>query len=186
MAVEFRVFLAGGVELHRVHDLDESAVDDARLLAGEHHPDEFLRFGETAGLDDDDVDAGGGLGETAEVEVEFTGVDGAAQAPVAEGDGRVAERPGDGHGVDLDVPEVVDDGTDTAASAVVEEVVEQGGLAGAQKSGEYEDRYLLRTRRLAQRAPLLTPMRAPAHGPTAYEPAHATALVGTGRLLYED
>src|SRR5690348_5529612 len=123
------MFLPGGVELHRVDDLDEPAVDDARLLAGEHHPHELLGFGESAGLDDDDIDAGGGLRQTVEVAVEFACVDGAAKAPVAEGDGGVPERARDGHGVDLDVTEVVDDGADAAASTVLEEMVEQGGLA---------------------------------------------------------
>lgn len=47
----------GLVELGGVDDLDEPAVDDAGMLAGEHHPHEFPGLGETAGLDDDDVDA---------------------------------------------------------------------------------------------------------------------------------
>ncbi|MEU9208207.1 DUF6082 family protein [Streptomyces sp. NPDC048415] len=43
-------------------------------------------------------------------------------------------------------------------------MVEQGGLAGAQKAGEDDDRDLLRTG-LAQRTTSFTPMRTPARGP---------------------
>ena len=50
------------VELGCVDDLDEPAVHDPRIVAGEHHPHELLRLGEPAGLDDDDVDPGDGLG----------------------------------------------------------------------------------------------------------------------------
>lgn len=156
---------AGLVELGGVDDLDEPAVHDPRMLAGEDHPDEFPRFGEPAGLDDDDVDAGGGAGEAFEVDVQLTGVEGAAQAAVAEGDRGVAERARHGHGVDLDGAEVVHDRADTAASAAMEEVVEQRRLAGTQESGEYDDRDLLRSAALRQRATSLTPTRAPARGP---------------------
>ncbi len=155
---------AGGVELGGVHDLDQAAVDDARVLAGEHHPHELLRLGQTAGLDDDDVDAGGGAGEAVEVAVQFADVDGAAQAAVAERDRGVAERPGHRHGVDLDGPEVVDDRSEAAAAAAVEEVVQQGRLAGAEETGEDDDRDLLGAR-LTQRATSFTPMRAPVRGP---------------------
>jgi len=151
----------GLVELGGVHDLDEAAVDDVRQLAGEHHADEFLRFGQAARLDDDDVDAGGGAGEPLEVLVEFTGVDGAAQASVAEGHGGVAEGARDGHRVDLDGPEVVHDRADTAAAAAVEKVVEQGGLSRAEESGQHDHRNLPPAAPLRHTTPL-TPVRTPA------------------------
>lgn len=106
--------VAGGVELGRVHDLDEPSVHRARIVAGEDHPDEFLRLGEAARLDDDEVDPRGGAAEPLQIAVEFARVDGAAQTAVAEGD-RGADLAGDGHGVDLDGAEVVDDDGDTVA-----------------------------------------------------------------------
>ncbi len=154
----------GVVELGGVDDLDEPAVDDPRLLGGEQHAHQFLRFGESAGLDDDDVDAGLGAGQPFQVPVEFARVDGTAQASVAQRHGGVAEGARDGHRVDLDGPEVVDDGADTAASAAVEEVVEEGGFPGAEESGEYDDRDLLRSRALPHRATSLSPTRTPARG----------------------
>ncbi len=57
MPVDTRVHGSGLLELGGIHDLDEPAVDDVRQLAGEHHADELLRFGQAARLDDDDVDA---------------------------------------------------------------------------------------------------------------------------------
>lgn len=129
MPVDLGMLLARTVELGRVDHLDEPAVDDPRMLTGQHHPHELLRLGETARLDDDDVDTGRGPGQPPEILVELTGVDGAAQASVPQRDGGVPQRPGHGHRIDLDRPEVVDDGADAAASAAVQEVVEQGGLA---------------------------------------------------------
>ncbi|GAA2495376.1 hypothetical protein GCM10010276_39850 [Streptomyces longisporus] len=47
-------------------------------------------------------------------------------------------------------------------------MIEQGGLAGAQESGEYDDRDLPEAvARLTQRATSLTPTRAPDRGPGA-------------------
>jgi hypothetical protein len=154
------------VELGGVDDLDQPAVHDPRVLAGEHHPHEFLRLGQPARLDDDDVDAEGGVREPFQVLVQLARVHGTAQAPVAERDRRVAERSRHGHRVDLDGPEVVDDGTDTAAAAAMEEVVEECGLPRAEESGQDDDRDLLRFRaRQAHRATSLTPTRAPARVP---------------------
>lgn len=129
----------GGVELGRVDDLDEPAVHAALVLTGEHHPDEFLRLGEPARLDDDDIEAGVGAGEPVQEDVELARVDGTAQTAVPEGHGGVPELPGHGHGVDLDGPEVVDDDADTGATARAEKVVEQGGLAGSQEAREDDD-----------------------------------------------
>lgn len=168
MPVDLGMPGAGVVELGGVDDLDEAAVDDAGLFAGEHHTDEFLRFGESAGLHDDHIDAGVGMGEPGEVLVELADVDGAAQAAVPEGDGGVAECAGDGHGVDLDGTEVVDDGSDTAAAAAVEEMIEEGGLAGTQESGKDDDRDLpVAPARLTQRATSFALPRAPDRGPGA-------------------
>ncbi len=153
------------------------------MLDGQHHADQLLRFGEAARLDDDDVDAGGRPGQTLEVGVEFAGVHGAAEASVAERDGGVAERSRDGHGIDLDVPEIVDDGADAAASAVVEEMVEQRGLARTQESGEDDDRDLLRTRRPAQRTPLLPPTGAPDRVPAVHEDGSWTGSHRKGAAL---
>ncbi len=135
--------LPGGVELGGVDDLHETAVHDVRILAGEHHAQEFLRFGEPTRLDDDDVDIRGGACQPLQVLVQFARVHGTAQASVAEGDGGVAERPGDGHGVDLDGTEVVDDRTDPAAATAVEQVIQECRLPRAEKTGEYNDRNLL-------------------------------------------
>src|SRR5262249_36192267 len=142
----------GVVELGGVDDLDETAVDDAGMLAGEHHPYEFLRLGESAGLDDDDVHTPGRSGEPGEIDLQFTRLHRAGQTAVAERDGRVAERARDGQRVDLDGAEVVDDRPDAAASAAVQQMVEERGLAGAQESGEHDDGDLLRTAVVAQRA----------------------------------
>lgn len=79
--------LPRGGELRRVDDLDEPAVHDPLVLAGEDHPDQFLRLGEAARLDHDHVQARLGAGEDLQVLVEFARVDGAAQTAVAEGDG---------------------------------------------------------------------------------------------------
>lgn len=162
--VDLGMLLAGGVELRGVDDLHEPAVDDARVLAGQEHLDQLLGLGQPTRLDDDDVDSGRGLSEPVQEDVELACVHGTAQTPVPQGDGGVAERPGHGHRIDLDGTEVIDDRPDTTASAAVQEVVEQGGLAGAQEAGEDDDRDLLGAR-LTQRATSLTPMRAPAHGP---------------------
>lgn len=104
------------------------------MLAGEHHAYEFLGLGEPARLDDDDVDPGGGLSEPVQILIKFTDIDRTAQTPVAERDGGVAERSGHGHRVDLDRAEVVDDGSDATATAAVQEMVEQCGLAGTQEA----------------------------------------------------
>ena len=166
MPVDLGVSGPGVVELGGVDDLDEPAVHHPRMLAGQQHPHEFLRLGEAAGLDDDDVDAEGGFREPLQIRVQFARVDGTAQAAVAEGDRRVAERSRHGHRVDLDRPEVVDESADTAAAAAVQEVVEQGGLPRAEESGQDDDRDLLRFRtRLAHRATSLAPTRAPARVP---------------------
>ncbi len=151
--VDLGVLRPGAVELGGVDDLDQAAVDDARVLAGEHHAHEFLGLGQPAGLDDDHVDPGAGRGEPVQVEVEFARVDGTAQAAVAERDGRVAQGAGDGHRVDLDGPEVVDDGSDPAASAAVQQMIEERGLSGAQETGEHDDRNLLRTAAACQAVP---------------------------------
>ncbi len=87
--------------------------------------------------------------------VEFARVDRAAQTPVAERDRGVPERSGDGHGVDLDRAEVVDDRADAGAAAVVQEVVEERGLAGAEESGEHDDGYLRHARLRAGGASVL-------------------------------
>lgn len=101
------------------------------MLTGQHHPHQLLGLREPARLDHDDVDTGRGLSEPLQIDIELTRVDGTAQAPVAQGDGGIPERPGHRHRVDLDRAEVIDDGPDPAASAAVQEVVEQGGLAGS-------------------------------------------------------
>jgi hypothetical protein len=145
--VDLGMPLPGLQELGRVHDFDEPAVHHPAVLAGEHHPHELLRLGEPAGLDDDDVDPGCGSGQPFQVLVQFGDVDGTAQTSVAERHGGVAERAGDGHGVDLDRPEVIDDGADAAATTAMEEVVEQCGLPGAEESGENDDGDLRRTLR---------------------------------------
>ncbi len=145
MPVDLGVPLSGGVELGGVHDLHETAVHDVRVLAGEHHAHEFLRLREPARLDDDDVDAGRGPGEPFQIHIEFTGVHGAAQTPVAEGHGGVAELARDGHGVDLDGAEIVDDRADATASAAVQQMVQQGRLARSQESREDDDWNLLLT-----------------------------------------
>lgn len=87
MPVDLRVPRARRVELGCVDDLDQSPVHNPRIVAGQQHPDEFLRLGEPARLDDDDVDTGGGPGEQLQIVVQLARVDGAAQTAVAERDG---------------------------------------------------------------------------------------------------
>lgn len=128
MPVQFGMPGPGVVELRGVDDLDQPAVDDPAVVAGEDHPDEFLRLGQPAGLDDDHVDTGGGASQPLQVGVQLAGVDRAAQTAVTERDHRV-DLPGDGHGVDLDAAEVIDDRADTGAVAVAEQMVEEGRLA---------------------------------------------------------
>ncbi len=143
MPVQFGVPVPGVLELRGVDDLDQPAVDDPVVVAGEDHADEFLRLGQPTGLDDDHVDTGGGAGEPLQVGVQFAGVDRAAQTAVAERDHRV-HLAGDGHGVDLDAAEVIDDRTDTGAVAGAEQMVEERGLARSEEAREHDDRDLLR------------------------------------------
>ena len=82
--LDLGVVLARRLVLRRVDDLDQAPINDARVLAGEQHLEELLRFGQTARLDDDDVEAGGGTGELVEVAVEFAAVHGAAQTAASE------------------------------------------------------------------------------------------------------
>lgn len=86
------------------------------------------------------------MSEPVQILIKFTDIDRTAQTPVAERDGGVAERSGHGHRVDLDRAEVVDDGSDATATAAVQEMVEQCGLAGTQEAGENDDRDLAGTR----------------------------------------
>src|SRR5690606_41254053 len=120
---------------------------------------------EPAGLEDEGAGAGGGRGEPFEVHVQLAAVDGTAQASVAQRDGRVPERAGDRHGVDLDGPEVVDDRPDPAAAAVVQDVVEQGRLPGTEESGQndHRDPPLAAPLRHALSPPLRAPVCAPAY-----------------------
>src|SRR5690606_32199123 len=76
--VDLRVPGAGLVELGGVHDLHQTAVDDAGVVAGEHHPHQLLRLGQAAGLDHDHVGPERGAGQAFEVGVQFAAVDGAA------------------------------------------------------------------------------------------------------------
>ena len=152
-------------ELGRVHDFDEPAVHHPGVLTGEHHPHELLRLGQPARLDDDDVDPGSGLGEPIQIDIQLTDVDGTAQTPVAQRHGGIAERPGHGHRVDLDRPEVIDDGTDTAAATAVEKVIEQGGLTGTEEPGEDDDGNLRRTLRTRPRCLCLCLCPSPSPGP---------------------
>lgn len=153
MAADLRMALPGRLELGGVDHLDQSPVHDARVVAGEDHPDEFLRLGEAARLDDDHVEPRGGPGQRFQIRVQLARVDRAAQAAAAQRHGG-ADLPGDGHGVDLDGPEVVDDHADPVARAVEQEVVEQRRLAGSQESREDDDRDLRAAgRRRAQRGP---------------------------------
>lgn len=55
--VQLGVAFAGRLVLGGVDHLDEAAVADVRVLAGQDHADQFDRFGQAAGLDDDDVEA---------------------------------------------------------------------------------------------------------------------------------
>lgn len=183
MPVDLGVLGARAVELGCVDDLDEPAVHDAGMLAGEQHAHEFLGLGEPAGLDDDDVDAGGRPGEPLQIDVQLARVDRAAQTAVAERDRGVAERAGDRHRVDLDGAEVVDDGPDAGASAAVEEVVEQSRLAGTEESGENDDRNLLRAGALlTQRATFLTPTGAPARGSAHIRVSECRPRIRAGRI----
>lgn len=84
VAVDLRMAFPGGVELGGVDDLDQSPVHDVRILAGEDHAYEFLRLGQSAGLDHDHVETGGGPGQRFQEGVEFARVDRAAQAAVAQ------------------------------------------------------------------------------------------------------
>ncbi len=143
MPVDLRVPGPGGPELRRVDDLDQSAVHDPVVLAGQDHADEFLRLGQTARLDHDHIDTGRRPGQPFQILVQLAGVDGAAQTAVAQRDHRV-DLPGHRHGVDLDAAEVVDDRSDAAAAAAAQQVVEQGRLAGTEESGEHDDRNLSR------------------------------------------
>ncbi len=131
--------VAGVARLGGVDDLDQAAVDDVPVAAGEDHADQRGRLGQAAGLDDDEVDARGRPGEGVERRVQVLGVDGAAQAAVAEG-GHGVDLSGDGHRVDGDAAEVVDDHADPHALAVAQEVVQERGLPRAEEPGEHEDR----------------------------------------------
>lgn len=136
--VDLGMAIPGRPELGRVHDLDQSPVHDVRVVAGQEHPYEFLGFREPARLDDDHVEAGGGAGQGLQVGVQFARVDRAAQTAAAQRDGG-ADLPGDGHGVDLDGPEVVDDHPDAVSRAMAQEVVEQRRLAGSEEAREDDD-----------------------------------------------
>lgn len=139
VAVGLRVPGPGRVELRGVHDLHQPAVPDGRVLAGHQHPDHLLGLGQPARLDDDHVDPMDGRGQLLQVRVQLAAVDGAAQAAAAERDHRVADLARDGHRIDLDRAEVVDDDADPGASPVAEEVVEQRRLAGSEESGKHDD-----------------------------------------------
>ncbi|MGY3679192.1 hypothetical protein ACVWXU_002815 [Streptomyces sp. TE33382] len=141
MAVDLGMALPGPPELGGVHDLDQSPVPDVRVVAGQQHPYELLGFGETARFDDDHIEAGGGPGQRLQEGVEFARVDGAAQTAVAERDRR-ADLARDGHGVDLDGSEIVDDHADPVARPVAEQMVEQRRLAGSQETRQDDDRNL--------------------------------------------
>lgn len=130
-----------GGEFGGVDDLDQSAVPDVRVVAGQQHPHELLGLGETARLDDDHIEPGGRAGQRLQVGVELARVDGAAQAAVAQRDGG-PDLPRHGHGVDLDGPEVVDDDADPVAGPVAEQMVEQRRLAGSEEPREDDDRDL--------------------------------------------
>ncbi len=156
MPLDLRVPGPGGLELGGVDDLHQPAVDGALVGAGEDHPHQCLRLGQTAGLDDDDVDARRGAGEPGQHLVQVAGVDGAAQTAVAQGDHRV-DLPGHRHGVDLDAAEVVDDHTDPAAPVAGEEVVEQGGLPRPQESRQDDDRDPLPGQARASIVPVAVP-----------------------------
>ncbi len=82
MPVDLGVLLAGARELGGVDDLDEPSVDDPRMLAGEHHAYEFLGLGESAGLDDDDVDACGGPSQPVQVLINLDRAESLTTAPI--------------------------------------------------------------------------------------------------------
>lgn len=83
MAVDLRVTFPGGGELRRVDHLDRSPVHEVRVVAGRQHPYGLLGFGESARLDDDHIETGGGPGQGLRVGVQLTHVDRAAQAAAA-------------------------------------------------------------------------------------------------------
>lgn len=131
--VEFGVPLTGAAEFGRVHDEDESAVAYVLVARAHDEPDHVARLGESAGLDDDDVDVRGAVCEPVEHRVHVGDVDGAAQTAVAQRDHRV-DLSRDHHRVDVDRAEVVDDHSDSRTTVVAQQVVEQGRLPGAQEA----------------------------------------------------
>ena len=96
------------------------------------------RVGHAAGLDDHVFRRVVALNQ-AKHGVEQVIADGAADATIAQVD-CLALHADDQLGVDVDRAEVIDQHRDLEAVPAIEDAVEQGGLAGAQKAGDDGDR----------------------------------------------
>ena len=117
-----------------VDDLHETAEADGVHGAAQHELEQRGRFRDPRALDDDGVEVQCRAGQGAQGVVQLRGVLQAAQAAARDRQGfrHVARHE---TGVHVHVPEVVDHHSHTAP-ARGQDVVEHGGLAGAQVAGE--------------------------------------------------
>ena len=128
---------------HRVQDVDNAARSYAVHATEPEHAGDGQRVGQAAGLHDDGVEPQLRVGQPGQRHVEPTVVGQAADA--AAGDRRrLVDLTGDQSRIDVQFTEVVDHHADPGIGTA-QHVVEQGGLPGAQISGECDDGYRLHT-----------------------------------------
>ena len=126
------VEVPGGVD-----DVDDTAVAHPGDLAEPDDAGDRCGIGNTAGFDDDGVEAQLRIGQLGQGGVELAVVGQAADAAAGDRCGFV-DLTAHQCGIDIDIAEVVDDGPDPGAGCR-QDVVEQGCLTRTQMTGERND-----------------------------------------------